>query len=109
MYVVLVVGYLRHYSKVNLLDGGKDAASVARFLTRQQDTFFAVLMDKDKVNHTAVRSTTNELERLRALCEKKHIDCELYNDIGTFNAARDRIADVLALMPDEHVVLVSVG
>ena len=109
MYIMLILMYLRSFCELNLLDGNKGLALMATSLAKHQGSTFAFLTDENRDRHSAVRSAEINIQKLRSLCKKEDIDFELLSDIGTLKAARDKIAEVLAAIPDDHVVLLSIG
>lgn len=108
-YIVIVLLYLRKFCGINLLDANRGLALMAQSLTKHQDAFFTFFTEDDRVHQERIRTASLEMAMLKQLCEEEGIGFDLYNDVGTVRLALHKIADILSRLPDEHVVLVSVG
>jgi len=109
LYIVIVLLYLRQYYGINLLDGNKGLAIMAQTLSKYQGSFFAFFTNEDRVHSEAVRTVKFEAGKLRQFCEEQGFEYDRYGNISTLQLAASKIADLLAHMKDDHVVLVSVG
>lgn len=82
---------------------------MAESLTKHQGSFFAFLTDKDRRLSSKLLSVRFHSTELHQLCDSIEVDFELYGDLETLSAAGTRIAELVASIPGDHVVLVSVG
>lgn len=108
-YVVLVLLYLKSYCGVNLIDANRGLALMARSLSKHQGGFFAFLTPEDRMHEKAIRGMQVDACELKELCALVGADYELYSHVGTLKSAAQQIADLLAGLPDDHVILVCVG
>jgi hypothetical protein len=108
-YVVATLIYLRHYAGIDLFESDRGLALMAKSLTKHLDTFCTFFTEEDRIHRAAIRAIKFDPAKVNTLCSEQGIDYEMVSDLATLQAAAERIASILAALPNEHVVLVLVG
>lgn len=108
-FVFVVLMYLKRYCDINLVDENRGLALMAQSLSEHQGGFFAFFTEEDRIHEKAIRDINFNASKLRELCESIGAEYELYSDVGTLRSAANKIADMLACLTGDHVILVSIG